>query len=310
MNDGPTKVIIDTDLFSDVDDVGALAAAHTLADRGAAEIAAIGVNTPSRWGHQAARIVCLHYGRDNTPVGALLPLDDSVFEVDYAKRMCDRFPLAHAVPKPRSAPEVFREVLAACPDGSVTVVSIGFFGNLTALLASAADRASSLTGVDLVRQKVANTVVMGGKFPEGKEFNIASFPHEARSFVAGWPVPILFVGFEVGADVITGYSFPPGSAGQSPVAAAYQDYTGGQGRASWDLIAVNTAVRGPGQNFELSAPGRLAVSETGENTWIPDPIGPHRYLIRVNDPGVIAAELEDLLVAGPGSVRPDARPGR
>jgi purine nucleosidase len=296
-------LIIDTDLFSDVDDVGALAVAHAFADRGEANFAAIGINTPSRWGHRAARVIGAHYGRAETPIGALLPLDDSLAEIDYARHICDHFPGAASEAEVRPAVSVFREALANAPDNGVTVVSIGFFPNLVALLRSEPDRFSPLKGAELVRRKVREAVVMGGEFPEGKEFNIASFPDEARAFLAEWPVPIVFVGFEVGVDVITGRSFPPGAERNSPVAAAYRRYAGGRGRASWDLIAVSLAVRGTGPYLSLSESGTLSVDQAGANAWMPDPAGSHRYVRRTHDAEQVAADLEALLTEGPRFVQ-------
>jgi inosine-uridine nucleoside N-ribohydrolase len=295
METTPTRLIIDTDLFSDVDDAGALAVAHRLADTGAAEVAAIGINTPSKWGHEAAQIISSYYGRPHTPVGALLPLDESVFERDYARHLCESFSKYSSGEAPRPAVDVFREALAQSPDCSTTLVSIGFFPNLVALVRSAPDEISPLSGAELLRRKLSDTVVMGGQFPEGKEFNISSYPAEARAFIDEWPTPILFVGFEVGADVVTGYSFPPEARDHNPIAAAYDRYSGSRGRASWDLISVSIAVQGVSKHYDVSPPGRVRVSVDGANSWTPDPSGKHQFVLRRDDPRTIAANIESLL---------------
>ena len=62
-------LLIDTDLFADVDDVGALAVAHAYARRGACRIAAIVLDTPSRHGVPAVRAINAFYDAD-VPVGA------------------------------------------------------------------------------------------------------------------------------------------------------------------------------------------------------------------------------------------------
>ena len=50
------KLIIDTDIFSAVDDVGALAIANVFHNAGDAEIVGVMVNTPSKWGPLAVSV--------------------------------------------------------------------------------------------------------------------------------------------------------------------------------------------------------------------------------------------------------------
>src|SRR5262245_32156249 len=67
----PVRVIVDTDLASDVDDVGALALLHALADRGEAEILATMVSSRNR--HSVACLSALNtwYGRRDLPIGVV-----------------------------------------------------------------------------------------------------------------------------------------------------------------------------------------------------------------------------------------------
>jgi hypothetical protein len=59
----PKPIIIDTDIFSDVDDIGALAVANALHNCGKADLQAVIINTPSEYGSLAAsvRIPMLHH---------------------------------------------------------------------------------------------------------------------------------------------------------------------------------------------------------------------------------------------------------
>jgi hypothetical protein len=52
----PKPVIIDTDIFSDVDDIGALAVANTLHKCGIVDLRAVVINTPSEYGVLAASV--------------------------------------------------------------------------------------------------------------------------------------------------------------------------------------------------------------------------------------------------------------
>ena len=47
----------------------------------------------------------------------------------------------------------------------MTLISVGFLDNLAALLNSTADAYSSLSGRDLVKQKVKELVIVGGMYP-------------------------------------------------------------------------------------------------------------------------------------------------
>ncbi|MEV0788636.1 nucleoside hydrolase [Kribbella sp. NPDC050459] len=290
-----TKLVIETDLYSDVDDVGALAVAHHYADRGLAEILSIGINTPSRYGYQAARAVNAWYGRD-VPVGILEPLDDSVFEKDYAKYLADRYGTTTTAPE--AAVTTHRRVLAAAPDKAVTVVSLGFFCNLEGLLDSGPDGISALTGRQLIESKVGRLVAMAGTFPEGRQFNIAEKPHSARAVIEGWPTPIEFLGWEVGARVLTGTSIS--TRDDDVIGEAYSRYCGpGGSRESWDLLTVHLALEGVGRYYELSEPGRLLVDPTGHSTFVPDPAGLHRHVALAVAPAQLEAELDRILEATP-----------
>ena len=52
----PKPIIIDTDVFSDVDDIGALAVANALQNCGKADLQAVMINTPSEYGSLAASV--------------------------------------------------------------------------------------------------------------------------------------------------------------------------------------------------------------------------------------------------------------
>ena len=61
-----------------------------------------------------------------------------------------------------SAVALYRRLLSGQPDGSVTIVSTGFFTNLAALLDSEADEFSPLSGRELIARKVRQVSAMAG----------------------------------------------------------------------------------------------------------------------------------------------------
>lgn len=293
---GPVPLIIETDMFSDVDDVGALALAHALVDDGLAEIRAIGVNTPSRWGVGAVRAVNNHRGHPYIPVGALLPQSDEVFERDYARGLTRQFGSDRSTEPDDTAVRVLRRALVGVAGRRAVIVSIGFFDNLVALLRSEGDDISPLSGILLVREHVRHAVVMGGQFPSGTEFNFAADARATQAFLAEWPLPVVFVGFEVGHDVPTGAELTLRDTADDPVAVAYRSYNGpGRARPSWDLLAVAIAVSGTGEHFELSAPGTVEVDAHGCSSWHPGIGRAHRFVIRTSAATTVAASLDKYL---------------
>ncbi len=62
-------IIFDTDIGTDVDDAGALAILHILADRGEAEVLAAMSANQNRWCAPAIDVVNTYYGRKDMPIG-------------------------------------------------------------------------------------------------------------------------------------------------------------------------------------------------------------------------------------------------
>ncbi|MFO7901935.1 MAG: hypothetical protein R6U98_04695 [Pirellulaceae bacterium] len=198
---------------------------------------------------------------------------------------------------------LYRRILAKQPDRSVVIVTIGYKTNLRDLLLSKPDRYSDLSGVELVRQKVDQWVCMGGNFARRRvESNLVWDAPASTYAIDHWPTPILFSGWEIGAAIHTGAKLADAPA-DSPVRRAYELYGGrvGATRESWDQSAVLVAVRGAGDYWSLSPPGRVR-AENGVTDYEPDPNGKHAYLIEKADPKAIAAEL-DLLMAQPPKAR-------
>ncbi len=164
-------VILDTDLSSDVDDVGAVAVLHALADRGEAEILGMGISA-----NDSAAAPCLDalntfYGRPEIPIG-VMPGIGQASPSKYARPLADEYP--HRLKSTADAPlatQLYRRLLAAAGDREVVLVSIGLLTNIAALVDSPPDEISPLAGKELIAKKVRAWVAMGGTFPAGREFN-------------------------------------------------------------------------------------------------------------------------------------------
>lgn len=313
----PVKIILDVDLAEDVDDAGALAVLHALANRGEAEILATMVSAKNESVGPCLDAINSYYGRPNLPIGyqrgheyGYLNKKDASRETSskYVEPVAKAFP--HDLKRSSDAPDaavLFRKILSAQPDQSVTIVTVGFLTNLKGLLDSAPDEHSPLNGEALVKQKVKQWVCMGGIFPGGKfpdgggEYNVMWDTVASVRAINDWPTPIVFSGFEIGVRVKVGGRLRETSEA-NPVRACYQHYNGLTDRESWDLTAVLYAVRGARDYWTLSEPGFCLMHNRvshGYNEWIPAAHQQHRYLIEKMSPAGVAKVLDELLVQKP-----------
>ena len=318
----PVRIILDVDLAEDVDDAGALAVLHGLANRGEAQILATLVSSKNEWVGPCLDAINTWYGRPDLPIGYQRghqygyrnPKNpDRETTSKYAEAVARAFP--HDLPRSSDAPEaasLCRKILAAQPDRSVTFVTVGFLTNMRNLLDSAPDEFSKLDGEALVKLKVKQWVCMGGLFPGGRfpdgngEYNLMWDTAASVRALNDWPTPIVFSGFEIGVRIKVGSVLKQTPAG-NPVRACYQHYNGLQDREAWDLTAVLYAVRGARDYWTLSTPGFAPMHARvphGFNGWIPWAEGPHRYLVEKMATGDVGKALDELLLEPPRSGNP------
>ena len=298
----PVKVIFDTDIESDVDDVGTVAVLHALANRGEAEILAMGVSAKHKWCVPCLDALNTYFGRPDLPIGAVKGAG-SEGESKYCQKIAAVFP--HDLKSPDDAPDaalLYRQVLAKQPDGSVVMVSVGFLTNFANLLQTKADAHSPLTGVELVKQKVRTWVCMGAQYPKGKEWNVLRDAKASIAAVKDWPTPIVWSGFEIGNAIHTGagLSVLPTT---SPVRRGYELFNGLKNRQSWDQTAVLFAVRGLDGGlkdvWDVGSGGRFEIAADGANHWVADANGKHSYLIQKLPPVDVAKLIEALMLEQP-----------
>lgn len=304
MDQPPVPIILDTDMESDVDDVGALAMLHALADRGEAEILGVLVSAKNPHSAACADRINTYFGRPDIPIGNVKG-DGVERESRYAAQIAEEFP--GGLESGDAAPDavaVYRRLLAERPVRDAVIVSIGYKTNLRNLLASGPDEYSDLDGRALVAQKVRRWICMGGQYPEGREANIRWDAPAAAGAIEQWPTEIVFNGWKIGRDILTGgqlHTLPE----SSPLRRAYELFNGLQPHRSWDQAALLYAVRGldggPAAGYwELSPPGRIVIEPgNGHNTWKDDPSGTHRYHIVSRDPELIADEIDALMMHQP-----------
>ena len=303
---GRTPLIVDTDMFSSADDVGALAVAFGLQLRGEADVIGIAVDTrtsrpavaTNSW--RCAAAIAQFYGDPTVPIGTHMPNNGTeVNTIDWIRPCAQR--AASSTPTPIDALSMYRRALVAQPDSSVVIASVGYTQNLRDLLDSPADAISPLTGRDLIARKVRSLVIMGGGFPSwGGENNLAGDPVAAQRVASGWPGRIVWSGYEVGDAVQTGSTISTVHPANSPVRIAYEAYVGPRKWIdSYDLTAVYHAVRPTESVYGFVGPGTNVVTSTGANTFAAG-AGNQYYLTLPNDL-TAEAKIEELLDVLPGA---------
>jgi hypothetical protein len=311
------SLIIDTDMLTDCDDAGALAMAHALADAGEVELLGVVLNGQDTHGKHSAVVSAInrHYGRGSLPIGVdkrpegTTPRKAS----SYSRAVFDGFPHDGLTDAQRpDALTVYRQLLAAAPDRSVTIAGIGFLSNLDTLLRSPGDTIDARDGVALVKAKVRLLSLMGGTYPTGKEYNFSfgGAAGTARYVIDHWPdaeAPVVFGGYELGAAVITGrlYAAFPRSPMFRCYEIAYDSLK--KGRPSWDQLTILHAARGcsaGGVAYWTEVAGSNAIAADGTNTWQTMPVRRQIYLVAALGHGAMAALIDELMT------RPPATPGR
>ena len=238
----PVKVIFDTDMLTDFDDVGALACLHALADAGECEILATVSCTRGNASVGAVQVINSYYGRGDLPVGCAKGIGvmgayaGAKEKVDpksplggrgggdgghykYRKLVQD-YPDWCTYVDSDDAPDanvVYRRALASAPDRSVVICSTGFLTNLRRLLETKGDDISPLDGKALVAKKVIRWVAMACRYPNGGEYNSQWDAESSRIALAEWPTEVVFSDWQYGADLFAGRAIAEQAGPRNPV---------------------------------------------------------------------------------------------
>ena len=301
------KIIFDTDLGPDYDDVGALAFLHAMADSGKAEILATVTSNKHELVAPSINVINTYFGRPELPIGA--PKTSGVnigSSQHWADSIVQKYP--HTIKSTGDTPDavdIYRKILNSQPDKSVTIVTVGFLTNLNNLLKSQPDKLSPLNGFDLVSKKVKLLVSMAGRFPAGKEFNIYMDSSASVYVYKNWPGEIIFTGFEIGREIHTGLRLIKSDLQNSPVKDVFRisiplSREDKDGRMSLDETAVLIGVYGTNGFFD-TVRGRIIVNSDGSNSWENDPGGKHIYVKQKMGVSEISSFIENRMMHQPVS---------
>lgn len=303
-------LFIDTDIGGDCDDAGALALANIFRNNKAVDIAGMTFTTSAEYGAACIDAINTYYGNGDIEIGATRRKNYCDTNVNpFQEAVAKGFP--NSVYDKRSGrlrpvPEAtafIRKTLSSLPDKSLTFVCIGQLNNVSDLLETAGDDFSPLSGVELVRAKIKEFVVMGGLFSDAPviynkqpyitEYNIACDVKSAVNFVNKCPVKIVFSDFKVGYSIKTGASLLALKKAH-PVAEAYRIFQNAP-RESWDLLTVWYAAFGCDGMFGISDEGDVKIEADGE-TFFDTQKKNNRYILKLADSEQhIADRLENTL---------------
>ncbi|MBC8603632.1 DUF4038 domain-containing protein [Parabacteroides acidifaciens] len=268
------RVIVDTDIDSDVDDAGTLAMLYTLHKQHKINLLGTIVTSDDPFAATCVSAFNAFYGMGQLPLGFLEGQSSLKNHSRYTRQISEEFP--HDLASWRdaeAATHTYRKLLAESPDHSVVILTIGHLSSLQKLLQSSADQYSPLNGKQLVEAKVRKWYCMGGLFPEGKEANF-SRPDPASTVycLANWTKDVVFCGWEIGQQVVTGDAALKAKLPREyPMYRAYELYNNFQGRASWDQVTAFLLSDEASRYFELDNAGSCQLQADGSNRWIPGP---------------------------------------
>ncbi len=292
----PVRLIFDTDICGDCDDVLALGMIHALQSRGQCRLLAVTISVDNEQAAPFVDAVNTFYGRGDIPIGAVGQggvVEKSAFLSLVDEKDADgRYRYPHDLISGRSAPSatsVLRKALAAQPDHSVVIAQVGFSTNVARLLDSPPDEHSPLSGLELVRRKVKVLSLMAGAFTtiEGnshyREYNVIKDIRSAQVLAERWPTAMVFSPFEIGialpypaTSIERDYDYVP----HHPLAEAYiRRNPPPHNRPTWDLTSVLYGVLPDRGYFELSPRGKVIVEPDGFTRFEETSQGNHQYLI-------------------------------
>lgn len=311
----PIKIIFDTDMGNDVDDVVALDMLYKYQDEGTIDL--LGIISSKREGGSVKFIDAMNtiYGYPNIPIGIakIYPEENYVDtatskRLNYADWCVANYNYKHTVKDWDALPDgykLFRQLLAKEEDHSVVVVAVGFSTNLARLMESKGDEFSPLGGKELFAQKVEKVVIMAGNFAEQRaEYNVRKDHFAAVKFYAECPVPMYFTDYGLGRTILypwqaiyKGFKYVE----NHPMVTSFEYYQKmPYNRPLWDPTAVLFAAEPNGGYATLSKPGMVQVDFKSNTFFIEDKQSNRRYYI-VNDKqrAKIIRRVEELTLRTP-----------
>jgi hypothetical protein len=300
---GPQRIIIDTDLSLWWDDATAIGMANVLQQRGKVDLLAVMSDVRNPIAAAALDAMDTFYGHKRIPIGAVADSSANTAPHGYSDLLAERLP--HAIRNSSEAQQavpLYRRVLAAQPNHSVTVVSIGGDTNLAGLLRSHPGQGSSLSGRALVANKVKRLVIEDGLFPiGGPPFTNERLDIAATQFLVGtrgWPTAIVWVDGYTGINTKVGGNLCSSVPQKNPMRIVYSKLfnCGPPGDGDWDGPTLLYAAGGADDAFSVLGQGGAAViNSKGGLSWGSGANHPQEVYIHIANQTELNARINSLI---------------
>ena len=279
------NIILGTDWWTDCDDIVALRLITRYIREGKLNLLGVGINACMEYSVASLKGFLRADGIDNVPIGIDADATDFGGTLTYQWRLAEEWCPNVSNKDAEDAVRLYRRLLAEATE-AVEIVEIGFLQVTASVLKSQPDDISPKSGAELISEKVSKIWVMAGKWDADgeKEHN---FCRNERSRIAGkefcelCPVPVTFLGWEIGYGVLTGGVLDK----NDHLYRAMVDHGSPNGRHSWDPMLVLLALIGDEEKAGYdTVTGFASVdADTGANHFVIDHKGPHKFVIKKYD---------------------------
>ena len=274
--------ILGTDWWTDCDDAVALRLLARAVVGGEIRLLGVGINACMEHSVASLKGFLKAEGVEGVPVGIDLEAVDFGGRLTYQKRLASVFAPDVTNADAEDAVRLYRRLLAEAAE-PVEILEIGYFQVIAAVLKSDSDDISPKSGRELFLEKVKKVWAMAGKWDaDGEREN--NFCRNTRTSVGAaafcelCPVPVTFLGFEIGYGVISGGMLDEDDF----LHHVLVDHGSPNGRHSWDPMLVLMALVGDegAAGYDV-VEGTAAVDpENGANFFERRADGLHRFVVK------------------------------
>lgn len=293
------KVIFDTDIGNDIDDVLALQMLINYQKSNLIDLLGVTISKSNPYAIEYVDGFSRYNQIDNMSIGFIYE-GPNTENGKYLKQTLDTVINNVSILNPKvternflpDAWELQRKLLSQQEDSSVIMIAVGPLTNLRRLLESGGDHNSELNGIDLVAKKVRLLSVMGGEFSDSIDFtewNIAQDIESANIVFEYWPTKIVASGWEIGNKLLYPHKSIQDDFEDSerhPLCVSYKIYDKmPYDRPTWDLTSVLYAVEPNRMFFNLSTHGKIFINAEGRSEFFELEDGKHQFL-KIDDENI------------------------
>ena len=282
------KFILGTDWWTDCDDVMAVKIIAKAVAEKKIELLGVGINACMQYSAASLINYLKDCGLKDVPVGIDREAVDFGGAPPYQKRLAEESGCKPENGDVPDAAELYEKILSEASD-KVEIIEIGYPQVLAKALKS---------NPELFKEKVSKIWMMAGKWDEnpGKENN---FSRNRRAAEAGHylclnsPVPIVFLGYEVGEPVTVGSRVDR----EDRLYSVLVDHGSQNGRNAWDPMLVQLAIVGNTEKagYRLIKGTASVDGKTGENRFEKNENGIHGYVEKLFPDDYYKNIIDDLI---------------